>query len=85
MLNYQKAIRNGFCYRTGKIPAFTDEEIRNLKNPCCVIVGSDDLLLSSKDTRRRVKELLPAARILYLEGEGHALVNVTKEVCDFLH
>lgn len=84
MLRYQKCIRNGFQYRTGKIPIFRDEEIQNLAVPCSVIVGEKDIMLSSHDTIQRMKKLLPAAQMNCLEGEGHALVNVTKEVCTFL-
>ncbi len=84
MLQYQKCIRNGFRYRTGKIPIVSDENIRNLTVPCYVIVGERDIMLSSKDTIQRIRKLLPMAQTNYLEGEGHALVSVTKEVCDFL-
>ncbi|BCJ98888.1 alpha/beta fold hydrolase [Anaerocolumna chitinilytica] len=84
MLRYQKCIRNGFQYRTGKIPILSDEEIQNLAVPCCIIVGEKDIMLSSQDTIQRIKKLLPQAQTNYLEGEGHALVNVTKKVCDFL-
>lgn len=84
MLRYQKCIRNGFRYRTAKIPIVTDKNIRNLAVPCYVIVGEKDIMLSSQDTIRRMKELLPIAHTNFLEGKGHALVDVTKEVCDFL-
>jgi len=84
MLHYQKCIRNGFQYRTGKIPFVSDENIRNLTVPCYVIVGEKDIMLSSQDTIQRIQKLLPTAQTNYLEGEGHALVNVTKEVSDFL-
>jgi pimeloyl-ACP methyl ester carboxylesterase len=84
MLQYQKCIRNGFRYRTGKIPIFSDDEIQNLTVPCCVIVGEKDIMISSQDTMQRMNKLLPTAQIDYRKGEGHALVNVTKEICEFL-
>lgn len=84
MLQYQKCIRYGFQYRTGKIPLFSDDMIRNLPMPCSVIVGEKDIMLSSTDTLKRMEKLLPSAQRLCLKGEGHTLVKVTRKVCDFL-
>ena len=41
--------------------------------PVRVIVGSDDALLRSSETRERIERHVKGARVLYLDGVGHIL------------
>jgi len=84
MLGYQKCIRNNFNYRMGKIPVFSDQDLKRLPMPVSVFAGEKDIMLSSKETVERIKRLLPAAEINFLKGEGHAIIKCTDNICSFL-
>jgi hypothetical protein len=52
--------------------------------PVQVVVGSDDALLSSPETRERVERLVRNASVTYVENAGHVLPPQTVTVAEFL-
>ncbi len=73
-----------FKPRMERIPQFTDADLAGLSMPVQVIVGSDDALLNSRETRARVERCVPHARVMSLEKVGHILPPQTATVAQFL-
>ena len=67
-----------------RIPRFTDADLAGLSLPVQVIVGSDDALLNSRETRQRLERWVPHARVMALEKVGHILPPQTATVAEFL-
>jgi pimeloyl-ACP methyl ester carboxylesterase len=73
-----------FRPRMDRIPRFTDADLASLTMPVQVIVGSDDALLDSKETRDRVERCVRNASVVYVENAGHILPPQTARVAAFL-
>lgn len=73
-----------FRPRFEPIPLRTDAELAALTMPLQVIVGANDTLIRSAETRERVRRLVPNAHLTYLEGAGHLLPPQTEAVAAFL-
>jgi pimeloyl-ACP methyl ester carboxylesterase len=73
-----------FRPRMGRIPRFTDTDLAGLSMPVQVVVGSDDALLNSPETRERVERFVRNARVTYVENAGHILPPQTATVGEFL-
>jgi pimeloyl-ACP methyl ester carboxylesterase len=74
-----------FRPRMGRIPRFTDADLAGLSMPVQVIVGSEDALLNSKETRNRVERCIPNASVIFIENAGHILPPQTATVAEFLN
>lgn len=70
--------------RREKLPVFNDEALRRLTMPVLAIVGGNDALLDSADTRRRIEVLVPKAEVRYLEEAGHFIPGQGKAIAEFL-
>jgi len=84
-IQYITFISKHFKPRTGKIPVFSDEQLRQLTMPLLCIAGERDVMLNSAQTAERVHALLPNADMRVVPGAGHVLVNVTNDVSLFLN
>jgi pimeloyl-ACP methyl ester carboxylesterase len=73
-----------FRPRMERIPIRTDAELAGLKMPLQVVIGGNDALIRSKDTRDRVRRLVPHAEVVYLEREGHILPSQSAAIGAFL-
>ena len=73
-----------FRPRMDRIPRFTDADLANLAMPVHVVVGSDDALLNSRETRVRVERFVRNASVTWIEGSGHILPSQASIVADFL-
>ena len=73
-----------FRPRMERIPRFTDTDLAGLSMPVQVVVGSDDALLNSQETRERVQRHVRNASVTYVENAGHLLPAQTATVADFL-
>lgn len=85
ILNYQKLIAKNFNFRREAVPLFSDDEIKKLTMPVCLLVGENDIMLDSKSTVDRVKRLLPNAYVKLLNGEGHSIVTFGEDIRKFLY
>jgi pimeloyl-ACP methyl ester carboxylesterase len=72
-----------FRPRMQPIPRLTDAQLETLKVPVQLIVGSDDVMLRSAETRERMERCVPHAQVRYLEGVGHVVPPQTQAVGDF--
>jgi pimeloyl-ACP methyl ester carboxylesterase len=73
-----------FRPRMERIPLRSDDELASLSMPLQVIVGENDVLLRSNETRDRTERHVPDARIIFLENVGHILPPQTMAVAEFL-
>ena len=71
--------------RTEKLPVFRDAALRALTMPVLAIVGANDALLDSADTRRRVEGLLDNGEVRYIEGAGHLILGQGAAIAEFLN
>lgn len=81
---YQKLIGNNFNFRKELLPIFTDEEIKRLSMPITLFTGDQDIIFHAEQTVKRLKRLIPEAKINILPGAGHALINLTGEILQAL-
>jgi pimeloyl-ACP methyl ester carboxylesterase len=72
-----------FKPRMERVPRVTDAQLARLDMPVQLIVGSDDIMLRSAETRERVERCVPAVRMHYLEGVGHIVPPQTSAVGEF--
>ncbi len=73
-----------FRPRRERIPIRSDEELAALTMPVQVILGGNDVLIRSNETRDRMQRLVPHVRLTYLEKEGHILPRQTSAISEFL-
>ena len=68
----------------GRIPRFSDADLAGLSMPVQVVMGSDDALLDSRETRDRVVRCVPNASVVWIDNAGHVLPPQTATVSGFL-
>jgi pimeloyl-ACP methyl ester carboxylesterase len=69
--------------RRQRIPLRTDGELAGLSMPVQAIVGSDDAMIRSNETRDRLQRHVRQVECAYLEGQGHILPPQTAAVAAF--
>jgi pimeloyl-ACP methyl ester carboxylesterase len=70
--------------RKGMLPIFSDAALKGLTMPVLAIVGANDALLDSGDTRRRIESLLANGQVRYLAGAGHFIPGQGRDIAEFL-
>lgn len=70
--------------RVVRIPQLTDGQLSKLGMPILTIIGGRDVLLDSRDTRRRLQRAAPQAEICFIEEGYHFLPDQASRVMDFL-
>ncbi|WP_067570559.1 alpha/beta fold hydrolase [Nocardia acidivorans] len=73
-----------FNPRRERLPLFTDAQLRGLSMPVLVLVGDRDVMFDSAETARRIHRFVPDATVRMLPGVGHAILDQTDTVLDFL-
>jgi pimeloyl-ACP methyl ester carboxylesterase len=73
-----------FRPRMDTLPIRTDDELASLKMPVQLIVGGQDALLRTAETRDRMQRGVPHLQLTYLENEGHILPRQTEQIAEFL-
>ena len=84
MSNYLMVIFQHFHPRMGRIPIRTDAELAGLTMPVQLILGGNDVLIRSRETRDRMERLVPQLHLTYLENEGYILPPQTGAISEFL-
>src|SRR5262245_66048988 len=84
MVDALLVVFRNFRPRMERIPRFTDADLAGLSMPVQVVVGSDDALLNSQETRERVERCVRNGRVTYVENAGHLLPPQTAQVTEFL-
>jgi len=70
--------------RVVKIPRLSDRELERLTAPLLVIVGGQDVLLDSFDTRRRLETWAPHADVVFLPEGRHLILGQSGKILEFL-
>ena len=70
--------------RVVKIPRLSEAELSRLKAPMIVFLGGRDVLLDSKDSRRRLTKWAPRAEVVYLPEARHNVQGQTSRILAFL-
>lgn len=73
-----------FSPRSGKLPIFRDEQLREVDIPVLVIVGERDALFDSAQTAERARGAFTRGEVRLLPGVGHGLLNQTAAVREFV-
>ncbi|MFD3745573.1 alpha/beta fold hydrolase [Nocardia sp. NPDC058633] len=73
-----------FAPRPASLPIFRDEQLRAVDIPVLVIVGERDVLFDSARTAERARGAFTRGEVRVLPGVGHALVNQTAAVSEFV-
>ncbi|MBC7300366.1 MAG: alpha/beta fold hydrolase [Nocardia sp.] len=73
-----------FVPRPVSLPIFRDEQLREVDIPVLVIVGERDALFDSARTAERARGAFTRGEVRLLPGVGHALLNQTAAVGDFV-
>ncbi|MGC7102135.1 alpha/beta fold hydrolase [Amycolatopsis lurida] len=73
-----------FLPRRDRLPAFSDEALRELTMPVRVIVGERDAMFDSRDTARRISRTVPHAEVTVLPGVAHSIIGQTEPILEFL-
>jgi pimeloyl-ACP methyl ester carboxylesterase len=77
-------IHQHFRPRMVKLPVFSDDDLRRLEMPLLTIVGAQDVLLDSRQTKSRLERLLPQADVVILPEAGHFIPGQTGKILAFL-
>lgn len=84
MIDALLLVFRNFRPRMDRIPGFTDADLANLAMPVHVVLGSDDALLNSQETRVRVERFVRNASVTWIDGCGHILPSQASTVAAFL-
>ncbi len=77
-------IARHFRRRRVKVPIFSDDELKRLHMPVLAIVGAQDALLDSHDTKRRLERSTRNATVRWLPEAGHVVRDQADAVVEFL-
>jgi len=83
-IDFMALIHRHFRPRMVKLPVFSDDALRRLQMPVLAIVGGRDVLLDSKQTKRRLEQCAPKAQVVYLPNAGHLISGQTARLVEFL-
>lgn len=64
-------VARNYRYRSGDLPVFDDAALRRLTMPVHVLAGELDVMLDSRETKRRLEAVAPRATVRLLPGVGH--------------
>jgi pimeloyl-ACP methyl ester carboxylesterase len=81
---YVLLIHEHFRPRTERVPIFTDIELTQIAAPTLVVVGQNDALLNSVETKQRLEQHAPHATVILIPDAGHLLPTQTDRVHAFL-
>lgn len=73
-----------FKPRVGVLPIFSDEELARLTMPVALIGGNQDAMRDIQAIAGRLEQHLPDVTTTIIPGAGHALLNTSGTVMDFL-
>jgi pimeloyl-ACP methyl ester carboxylesterase len=77
-------INRYYRQRTDRLARFSDDALRRLVMPVQLIVGTQDPMLDSAETRRRLESTVTDLEVLELPDVGHMVVDQTAPILAFL-
>jgi pimeloyl-ACP methyl ester carboxylesterase len=79
-----KLVASNFVARMRPIPIFADDMLSSINVPTMIIVGEEDEVIDSEETKRRAEEHMAKAIVHSVAGVGHGLEVPTTEVSAFV-
>ncbi len=83
-LSYVDRLSRSLRPRIDITPLFTDDELRSLRMPILAVTGARDVIFAAHRVARRLRLLVPRARIVVLPRDGHALIGLAAPVVGFI-
>ena len=83
LIQLMQLIHRTFRARREKLPVFGGDALRALNLPVLAILGGQDALIDSDDTRRRLERNVAGVQIRYLPEAGHFIPAQTAPILDF--
>ncbi len=83
-MDFTALVDENFRPRRVKMPLFSDEALRRLTMPVLAILGGNDVLLDSAETKRRLDRNLPNVDIRFYPEQGHYISGQTALIHEFL-
>ncbi|MCP2257505.1 Pimeloyl-ACP methyl ester carboxylesterase [Streptoalloteichus tenebrarius] len=77
-------VSRNYRYRPAALPVFDDDTLRRLTMPVHVVVGDEDVMFDSLETKRRLETVVPHATVRLLRGIGHFVPAQTAAEIEFL-
>jgi pimeloyl-ACP methyl ester carboxylesterase len=77
-------ISKHFRQNFAKVTRFSDAALSRLTMPVLAIVGGQDPMLDSRETRDRLEAHAANVQVRYLPDVGHAVVGQTAPILEFL-
>ena len=77
-------VTKAFKPRMGTLPIFSDAELRRLTMPVYLTGGTKDTLRDLPKIAARLRDLVPDLTVEIVSGAGHALINTSPCVLEFL-
>lgn len=73
-----------FSPRSGRLPRFRQEQLREVNIPVLIIVGENDALFDSARTAELARGGFPRGEVRLIPGAGHALLGQTVPIRKYL-
>jgi pimeloyl-ACP methyl ester carboxylesterase len=83
-MQFMSLIHKNFRPRMVKMPVFSDDALKLLSMPVLAILGGQDVLLDSAETKRRLEQNVARAEIRYFPEAGHFIPGQTAPILRFL-
>ena len=81
---YMILLMRHFKARIGRLPIFSDTELRRLTMPVLLLMGARDALRDAEKITARMKRLVPHLTATIVPDAGHAVLNTPSYVLPFL-
>ncbi|HEY0802431.1 MAG TPA: alpha/beta hydrolase [Steroidobacteraceae bacterium] len=82
--DFMVLVQRHFRARMERIPVLTDAVLQQLKMPLLAILGGQDVILDSAETKQRLERNVPHAEIRYLPEQGHGVLGERDTILEFL-
>jgi pimeloyl-ACP methyl ester carboxylesterase len=82
-IQFMSLIHKNFRSRMVKLPVFSDDALQRLTMPVMVILGGQDVLLDSEETKQRLARNVPHAEIRYFPDAGHFIPGQRDAILGF--
>ncbi len=83
-MEFVSLIHKNFRPRMVKLPIFSDQALQRLTMPVLAILGGNDVLLDSAETKERLERNVPQVEIRYHPEAGHFIPGQTAPILEFL-
>jgi len=84
VIEFINLIASGYYPIAEQLPAFSDEQLKQLTMPVLFIAGEHDIMVDAPAAAKRLGNLLPHAEIHLLENIGHMVLNSLEYIIPFL-